>query len=249
MNCTNCRKQKLLAHKPIKLKFKHKPTRLHGGNDDLEIVTDTDHLTKCINQKGLVSAEHIRNIENNNVTGILNKLAKDNILTCYFTDSLLKSLATTRNQDPLTRMQYNPAQVQSIYDRASHEAKDFYNENIGQHNLRLDLVQDAVGAVQNVLDYSDYEGEGLDLENNEISDVSQLRLPNSLVELYLKNTQISDVSQLRLPNSLVELYLGKNQISDVSQLTLPDSLVELWLANNQISDVSQLRLPDSLKQL
>jgi len=271
MKCSNCSKQKLIAHKPIKIKIKHNPKRLHGGNNNLEIVTDIEKLTECVNRDDPVSRETIENIENNKVTGIVNKLTKDNILTCYFTDSLLKSLASTSNRDPLTKIQYSSDQVESIYVRASQKAKNFYNQNIGQQNLRLDLVQDAVGSVQNNMDYSNYEGEELylsnnniedvsqltlpnslevlDLINNRISDVSQLRLPNSLKTLRLENNNIEDVSQLRLPNSLKELDLSNNQISDVSQLRLPNSLEELDLENNQISDVSQLRLPNSLKRL
>ena len=249
MKCSNCSKQKLIAHKPIKIKIKHNPKRLHGGNNNLEIVTDIEKLTECVNQDDPVSLETIENIENNNVTGIVNKLAKNNILTCYFTDSLLQSLASTSNRDPITKIQYSSEQVKSIYVRASQKAKNFYNQNIGQQNLRLDLVQDAVGSVQNNMDYSNYEGEELVLYYNQISDVSQLTLPNSLISLDLSDNQISDVSQLTLPNSLELLYLSRNQISDVSQLTLPNSLKELVLQNNQISDVSQLTLPNSLKEL
>ena len=88
---------------------------------------------------------------------------------------------------------------------------------------------------------------GLYLDGNQISDVSQLTLPDGLTGLDLQGNQISDVSQLKLPDGLTELYLYKNQISDVSQKwldALPSSLERLDLADNPLTPESLVRVAD-----
>jgi len=115
--------------------------------------------------------KNIQNIENNNVTAI--KIG--NSFTCYYTDSLLRSFATTINKDPLTRKQYTDEQVRFIYDRASQKARNDYV----QYN-------------QINLDYSDYTEGDLYLDNNQIVDVSQLTLPKSLERLGLSGNRISN---------------------------------------------------------
>lgn len=89
----------------------------------------------------------------------------------------------------------------------------------------------------------------LDLNGNEIKDVSKLILPSSLTKLFIDYNQLHDVSSLILPSSLTILNLTNNKISDVSKLILPSCLLWLSLDYNQIRDVSKLILPSSLTWL
>ncbi len=80
----------------------------------------------------------------------------------------------------------------------------------------------------------------LTLSNNHISDISPLAGLTNLKWVYLGGNQISDISPLSgLPN-LEWLYLNSNQVTDISHLSGLTNLVELGLSNNQISDISPL---------
>ena len=91
----------------------------------------------------------------------------------------------------------------------------------------------------------------LDLQSNQISDISSLQLHNfpSLTVLRLFNNQITDISELSSLASLTDLTLMRNQISDISPLASLTNLEILWLNNNLISDVSPLMNLTSLTQL
>jgi Leucine-rich repeat (LRR) protein len=80
----------------------------------------------------------------------------------------------------------------------------------------------------------------LNLENNQISDISALTKLTKLSYLSLSGNQISDISALEGLTELWFLNLSRNQISDVSALAGKMKLCELWLDYNQISDVSAL---------
>ena len=82
--------------------------------------------------------------------------------------------------------------------------------------------------------------EHLDLQQNNISDVSPLAGLTQLRQLYLNGNSISDVSPLAELTQLTHLYLAGNNISDVSPLAGLTHLGVLGLDGNNISDISPL---------
>ena len=89
----------------------------------------------------------------------------------------------------------------------------------------------------------------LDLSYNQISDVTPFAHLTQLIYLDLSDNQISDISPLAQLTQLTELELDRNQISDISPLAQLTQLTELLLWNNQISDISSLAGLPSLKYL
>ena len=82
--------------------------------------------------------------------------------------------------------------------------------------------------------------EGLNLNLNQISDISPLVGLTQLVSLFLHGSQISDISPLAGLTRLELLGLQENQISDISPLAGLTRLEFLGLGDNQISDISPL---------
>ncbi|MFB2973092.1 leucine-rich repeat domain-containing protein [Aerosakkonema sp. BLCC-F183] len=78
----------------------------------------------------------------------------------------------------------------------------------------------------------------LDLDGNQIIDISPLSCFTNLIVLNLHYNQISDITPLSSLSNLKELYIGDNQISDISPLLSLSNLNVLNLRSNQISDVS-----------
>ncbi|MEG4184916.1 leucine-rich repeat domain-containing protein, partial [Microcoleus sp. Pol14D6] len=89
----------------------------------------------------------------------------------------------------------------------------------------------------------------LDLNNNQISDISFLGSLTNLTTLDLNNNQISDISFLGSLTNLTTLDLNNNQISDISFLGSLTNLTTLDLSNNQISDISFLGSLTNLTEL
>ena len=81
---------------------------------------------------------------------------------------------------------------------------------------------------------------GLDLGNNQISDIKPLESLINLNLLYLNNNQISDIKPLASLTNLDRLYLYNNQISDIKPLASLTNLSQLSLNSNQISDIKPL---------
>ena len=80
----------------------------------------------------------------------------------------------------------------------------------------------------------------LNLDENQIRDLSPLTGLTNLNLLNLSKNQISDTKPLtKLPN-LTELYLNKNQISDTKPLAALTKLSWLELEDNQIGDIKPL---------
>ncbi|MEG5162530.1 leucine-rich repeat domain-containing protein [Microcoleus sp. AT3-A2] len=89
----------------------------------------------------------------------------------------------------------------------------------------------------------------LNLENNQISDLTPLQSLTNLTNLNLGNNQISDLTPLQSLTNLIELNLENNQISDLTPLQSLTSLKYLNLDNNQISDLTPLKFLTCLTYL
>jgi Leucine-rich repeat (LRR) protein len=80
----------------------------------------------------------------------------------------------------------------------------------------------------------------LELNFNEISDISPLAELNNLYSVDLDNNQISSIAPLAELINLNSLTLNSNQISDIALLAGLPSLEMLDLNDNQITDVAPL---------
>ncbi|MFB2923711.1 leucine-rich repeat domain-containing protein [Aerosakkonema funiforme] len=89
----------------------------------------------------------------------------------------------------------------------------------------------------------------LDLDGNQIIDISPLSCFTNLIVLNLHYNQISDITPLSSLSNLKELYIGDNQISDINPLLSLSNLNVLNLRSNQISDVSLLSYFSNLTKL
>lgn len=73
--------------------------------------------------------------------------------------------------------------------------------------------------------------------DEELKKIAQL---TNLTSLDLDYNQISDITPLAKLTNLTSLYLGDNQISDITPLTKLTNLTSLNLRGNQISDITPL---------
>ncbi|MFC2146235.1 COR domain-containing protein [Acidobacteriota bacterium] len=89
--------------------------------------------------------------------------------------------------------------------------------------------------------------EKLVLNNNQISDISNLNELKGLMYLDLRSNRINDISSLKELKELTKLGLQNNQISDISSLNELKGLTVLVLVNNQINDISSLNELKNLK--
>ena len=80
----------------------------------------------------------------------------------------------------------------------------------------------------------------LDLDDNDVSDLSPLTGLTSLTRLHLSGNQIADLSPLSGLTSLTELDLTYNGLRDISPLAKLTNLTTLYLYGNKISDISVL---------
>ena len=80
----------------------------------------------------------------------------------------------------------------------------------------------------------------LNLSNNQIDDLTPLKIFTELQDLTLTNNQIIDLTPLSEFDNLTTLVLIDNHIRDVTPLSALTGLVSLDLINNRIYDISPL---------
>ena len=73
--------------------------------------------------------------------------------------------------------------------------------------------------------------------------------PNNITELYLSDNQLTDITGIKLFKNLKELYIHSNLIKDISVLKDLNKLETLILNNNQLTDVSVLQNLNKLEIL
>ncbi|MCL1867305.1 MAG: hypothetical protein FWF82_07845, partial [Oscillospiraceae bacterium] len=82
--------------------------------------------------------------------------------------------------------------------------------------------------------------ETLTIDNNKVADLSALSELDDLVSFSAENNKISDLSPLKGLVGLMWLELDSNEISDISDLSKLKSLMTLNLENNKIKNISPL---------
>jgi Leucine-rich repeat (LRR) protein len=80
----------------------------------------------------------------------------------------------------------------------------------------------------------------LNLNNNQLTDITVLTGLTELTTLYLGNNQIEDISSLSALTNLTDLILDTNLIVDLAPLSGLSELTSLTLSNNNIVDLSSL---------
>ena len=151
------------------------------------------------------------------------------------TDSVTKSVEV---QQAITVIAIPDANFESLL-------RDILNIPTGDiTNIDLATIISLDGSNRNISNIAGIEYcinlEALNLNHNQIIDISPLSGLSNLTNLYLPDNQIIDISALSGLTNLTYLDLTDNQIIDVSALNGLTNLKNLHLFINQIIDISAL---------
>ena len=75
------------------------------------------------------------------------------------------------------------------------------------------------------------------LNNNELTDISGIKIFKNLEELFLDYNNISNISVLKDLNNLKKLHINDNKITNISIIKNLKQLQDLRLDNNKITDI------------
>jgi hypothetical protein len=89
----------------------------------------------------------------------------------------------------------------------------------------------------------------LDLSSQDISNVSNLIIPEGIKKLFLSRNNITELNDLELPSSLELLALDRNKISSLEDFVPNANLKHLRLFGNQITNFNPLKNHTSLSIL
>lgn len=89
----------------------------------------------------------------------------------------------------------------------------------------------------------------LQLNNNKIKDISDLKSLSNLRVVYLNDNEISDISVLKYLPNIQYLELGNNGLTDITGVKSLTNLQHLELMNNSIKDVSPIKALANLQYL
>ena len=119
-------------------------------------------------------------------------------------------------------------------------------------NSKLEDVRVGQGNLQNLSFVKGLSLKNLDVEDNELNDISALKNMTSLTELHLDNNKLSNNNILDIAGlvNLKTLYLKNNKnISDINALEGLKNIEALELKNMNISDISVLKKLPNLRRL
>lgn len=183
-------------------------------------------------------------------------------------DGLVKSLENATNLEEF-KVLAKKDEVRKVKDfsflKKLSELKLFYYTNQNQtkekvdvanldltSNSKLEDVRVGQGNLQNLNFVKGLNLKNLDVEDNEVNDISALKNMTSLTELHLDNNKLSNNNILDIAGlvNLKTLYLKNNKnISDINALEGLKNIEALELKNMNISDISVLKKLPNLRRL
>jgi len=81
----------------------------------------------------------------------------------------------------------------------------------------------------------------LNLWNNELTDISGIKLFKNLEILYLNYNNIKSIKSLKNLTKLQQLYLDNNKLNNISVIKNLNNLEYLYIGNNEIKDISVIK--------
>ena len=127
------------------------------------------------------------------------------------------------------------------------EGKPSPDEEIIDLKIRNELNKPAGAGKLTTVDFEKVTA--LELDDQQITNISTLAKLKQLEDLYLGNNKLTDVSALAGLKYLKGLYLQKNELEDVGALANLEKLEELELEKNKLEDVSVLAKLKNLRWL
>ena len=199
--------------------------RTHGALDYETKSSYTDLAVRATDSQGLSNSVVVII----NVTNVLDISPPLNARTWQIRDAIIAAVPGANNVNDVT-----PAQIAAITEL---NFSDFPDPDRPIYTMKAGDFNDLIALTT------------LNLEGNEISDLSPLRNLTSLTRLDLSDNEITDISALEDLTSLTVLSLRHNQISNLSPLRNLTSLTDIDLYNNKVTNLSPLRNLTSLTRL
>lgn len=128
---------------------------------------------------------------------------------------------------------YNP-----IHDLCDSKNKNSYKLNENKNIIGLNLYDNEISDISILESYTDLSL--LNLMRNSIENFTSLKNLTLLTKLDLGYNNISDISFIQTLTSLKELKLEGNKITDLSKIITLSELTLLYLWQNEISNISPL---------
>ena len=128
------------------------------------------------------------------------------------------------------------------------DAEDYCQlNNINPNNIKeLNLNWNELTDISGIKQFKNLEG--LYLSHNELKDISVLKLFKNLKILTLIDNKIEDISVLKDLNNLKELNIGNNKVKDIQIVKYLKKLIYLGIINLELES-DQYKYINSLKNL
>ncbi|MEG4817523.1 DUF6745 domain-containing protein [Microcoleus sp. K5-D4] len=137
----------------------------------------------------------------------------------------------------MSEPQQNPAEFSSFSDWCLHKDSLSKEARSTVEVLLKKAGTSDINEANRILSSKSY----LNLDRNQISDITPLQFLTGLTYLSLGYNQISDITPLQFLTGLTYLWLENNLISDITPLQSCAGLTHLNLENNLISDLTPLQ--------
>lgn len=134
------------------------------------------------------------------------------------------------------------------YDR-----EDFHEEDLQEENVEFDFISAVKAEYMGNLDIPLYPGDlttfegAMDLSGYGIKDLEGLEYCRHISSLNLSDNEISDIYEIRNLDFLQELFLSENHLTDIDWLKGLSNISLLDLAYNEIDDITPLLTMESLR--
>ena len=81
----------------------------------------------------------------------------------------------------------------------------------------------------------------MNLKSSDLKELfNKVKNPYKVIELNLYDNRLTDISEIKLFKNLERLFLDYNEITDISGIKSLTELRELYLHNNKLTDISAL---------
>ena len=245
-------------------------------NKKYKNLTDKANSEHVVNKKSISIPKpnseadfHVSDFEKLRVFDVNGEVKLGNsVINIPVTDELVSSLENASNLEEF-KVLAKKDEVRKIKDftflKKLTELKLFYYTNQNKtkekvnvtnldltSNSKLEDVRVGQGNLQNLNLVKGLKLKNLDVEDNEINDISSLRNMTSLTELHLDNNKLNNnnLSDIAGLVNLKTLYLKNNKdISDINTLESLKNLEALELKNMNITDLSVLKKLPNLRRL
>jgi len=213
-------------------------SQIGSDNDDEYYIVKAKDLMNITNY--LISNTEVLHLEDKNISNLSGLESFENLTHVYFSNNNISSIEPLKYCENMVELY--AANNPNMGNNNSAIVNMNYLKKLDLSTTGMTDIESLKNLITKWQEYDNYSLTYLNLSNNDIKNIENVGLINSLEELHISNIGITNLEELKTLTNLKTLNVSGNEIQEINVLEKLTKLKYLTISNNNIKDITPISI-------